>query len=628
MIRRIFIIFAVLSVLAACGGIERRVSYPNAVTSETQRMFNEAESMYYAKRYNEADNLYKNFIENFGYNALTDDARFKRGEVSFIKKRYSEALGHYLSAYNQVYSPTIAPKAQFKAAYSLYLLGRSQEAKEEISKIRRRDASAILRVRADSLAVFADRHNAIPWYLFLIDDYAQLGHERSSLAGVPNIVPELEAEAAVKKWVEDSQVSSSQVEALPLKEYKGKRSGGYAYFKLGKALNQEGDFKKAHKVFKNYISAYPKHEYYAEARSLLGEAAGRTGDVAIKVGVILPLSGRYSVYGESVQHGIECAAGVFEPCIGAGNVQLLIKDSRGIMETAVQAVNELASQDVIAIIGPILSATSGPAAERAQELGIPMISISQRESLASIGDYIFRNTVTSESQVTTIVDYAVGRKNLKKFIILYPKNRKGNEYRDLFDQAVREAGGRVVAAHGYSSNRVEFASDIRGIELNPYEGGKSYDAIFIPDSFAIIGYLAPTLAMMGVENVRFLGISRWDDPRLIKFGGKYVEGAVFPQPFDKRSADYRVRDFITRFTGAYGMEPTLLEALGYDSLKMVVEAAAGSGATRRASLRHALESMSDFHGVTGRVSFDASGNATRQLSLLKVSSGSIVPLIR
>ena len=628
--RKTFFLLAAVLFLAGCGGIGGRPNYPDSLTPEAQQVWNKAESLYQSGRFNEADAAYKRFIDTFGYNSLTDDARFKRGEISFNKKNYSEAMELYRSAYSNIYSPSISPRAQFKAAYSLYQLKRHNDAIDEVSKIRRLDASAVLRARADSVGVLSSKAVAgsdpIRFYLFLLDDYMDLSGNSEALKGVPDLVSETEALSEVRRWIGDDKVTSAQVAALPLKEYKGKRSGGYAQFKYGKALNSEGEFGRATKELKAYVSAYPKHEYYGAATALLGETAGRAGEAAVKVGLILPLSGKYQIYGESVLHGVECAVGVYAPCEGSGNAALVIKDVDGQPENIVAAVDELASANVIAIIGPMLSATVQAAAERAEQLQIPMVTLSQRKGITDAGNFIFRNTVAADSQVTTIVDYAVGRKRIKRFMILYPQSEQGREYKDLFSEAVRQGGGKVTVARGYSSNSVELASDLRSMSLES-DGGKNFDAIFIPDSFGAAGFLATTLAGVGVEGVQYLGISRWDDQRLITAGGKYVEGAVFPEAFYKKSQDPNVSTFVSRFTQAYGIEPTLLEALGYDSMRMILEAVKG-GAAHRATLKDALARLTDYQGVTGRTSFNANRDATRELPLLTVSGGEIKPLTK
>lgn len=623
------LLFAFFVFLTGCAGSKGSPTYPVSLTPEINKDWEHAERLVEQGRYKEADLAYDNFIEVHGYNSLTDRAYFKRGEISFLDKRYEDAIFYYRKACSGVYSPAIAPKSQFKAAYSLYLLKRFNEAEKEIEGIHRSDASVPLRVRMDSLGVNISKsggwgdEGAIAWYLFLLDDYIDLSGRNGELDGYGDIVSEDEALLAVRKWVEDDSVGSNQVRKLPLKGYGGKRSGGYAFFKLGKALNKEGDFNKATKELKAYSYTYPKHEYYDEAKYLLGESSGRAGEVS-KVGLILPLSGKFLVYGESVLRGAECAVGVFEPCRKGVDIQLIVRDSEGDKDKAVEAVNDLAKEGVVAIIGAILSTTANDIAQKSQELGVPLITLSQREGLPQVGEYIFRNTVTASSQVDAITNYAVNNRDLKRFLVLYPKNKNGDEYRELFATSVSEKGGEIVAAYPYSSSRVEFSSELMSIPLKEYAQNKKFDAIFIPDSFNLVSYLVPTLETMGVKGFQYLGISRWNNPKLVAVGGQYLEGAVFPEAFYKDLSNLLIREFFTQFSGAYGIEPTLLEALSYDSMRMVISSLE-RGVERR-SLRDALAGVSGFGGVTGVISFNEKRDAQRTLPLLTVSGGQIIPL--
>ena len=65
-----------------------------------------------------------------------------------------------------------------------------------------------------------------------------------------------------------------------------------------------------------------------------------------KIGVILPLTGKYAIFGKSTLHGIECAAGVFTPCESPINAELIIKDDMGLPEKAVTAVEELVNKKI------------------------------------------------------------------------------------------------------------------------------------------------------------------------------------------------------------------------------------------------------------------------------------------
>ncbi len=631
------LMMALITSCATTGG-PRAARYPNAVTPEAQSTFDAAERTYRAARFTEADAQLAAFVETFPYTELTDRARFLRGEIAFAQGRDEAAIALYRSAYAQIDSPFVAPRAQYKEALALFRQKRCGPALDRLRGITRVWASATLRMRIDALGVYANRcaggdeRAAIVWYLGLLDDSAE-GGESDALVSGEERVSEEEALEAVRRWIDDGTVTLASVRALPLEAMRGKRSGGYADYKLAVLLHTGGMSAEAATRIKAYLTTYPKHEFYGAARLLASELGGEFGEGAsVAVGAILPLSGRYAVYGESVLHGMECAVGVFTPCSGPAGMTIHVRDSGGHADRATRAVEELAEiDDLVAIVGPLMSHTAPAAARRAQELGIPLITLTQQQGVVEVGDFVFRNSVSPDSEVEAIVDYAIGQKRLKRFFVLYPDNRKGSQYEALFSERVRDAGGEVVARHAYAPNQMEFASELRGEgskegSIDATGAGVHYDAVFIPDSFRVVGYIAPTLALMGVTDVQLLGISRWDDPRLVERGGEFVEGALFVDSFYRKAPNVKVSGFVAQFRDAYGIEPTLLEALGFDATQAVIVGAQRMGAFRRESMRDALAGMRGLGGVSGLMGFDAVGDAQRRFVLLTVTEGAIVPV--
>jgi branched-chain amino acid transport system substrate-binding protein len=112
----------------------------------------------------------------------------------------------------------------------------------------------------------------------------------------------------------------------------------------------------------------------------------------------------------------------------------------------------------------------------------------------------------------------------------------------------------------------------------------------------------------------------------VQRGGEYVEGAIFVTSFFRGAPDPVVSSFVSRFTQAYGVEPTLLEALGYDSMRMITNAVTERGAFRRNSMRDALSKTEDFAGVAGRITVDEVGDAKRRMWVLTVRGGNIEAL--
>ncbi len=653
--RRISVVLFLTLFAAGCveGGphAARTVKYPNAVTPQAQADFNAASALYRSKKFADADAALARLVETYPYNELTDESRFLRGEIAFAKGDYAGAIARYREAVSEIESPKVAPKARFKTALALSKLSRPKEAQDELAKIGRRDASAVLRMRIDSLGAKTAKaagiapNAAVIWSLWLLDDYAEA--QGVVPTGIPagELVPEQEAEADARRWIGDLSVTAAEVEALPTKEMRGRRSGGYASYKMALVLHGTGDTAGASRALKSFISTYPKHEYYASARILMTELGGEVGDVAgTKIGVIVPLSGKYSVYGESVLHGVECAAGVFEPCVGPAGASIIVRDSESEAGGAVRGVEELAAEGVVAIIGPLLSAGAVEAAARAQELGVPMISVSQRDGTAEAGDFVFRNSVSDSSEISTLADHAVNRLKLRRFFVIYPPSKKGSEYRALFTEAVRALGGTVVGSQSFSPSRAGGVVDeLRGRYLAEQqmamaEDGAAgepmidlsatgeFDALFVPDSVGVASYVTQRMSLSASGSARtftLLGISRWDDQGLVSRAG--VKSGYFVDSFYKNSQEEPVAGFVSRFTRAYGVAPTMLEALGYDSMRILLSAVQEKGAVRRDSIREALARTQGFPGVTGKTSFDSQGNASKEMWVLRIRDGRIEP---
>lgn len=87
------------------------------------------------------------------------------------------------------------------------------------------------------------------------------------------------------------------------------------------------------------------------------------------------------------------------------------------------------------------------------------------------------------------------------------------------------------------------------------------------------------------------------------------------------------RLFAERFRDAYHTEPSLLEALGFDSMRMLITGASDGALADPASIQQALARLHDFPGVTGKISFNEHGDAERKLTVLTVKNGEIKPIV-
>ena len=353
----------------------------------------------------------------------------------------------------------------------------------------------------------------------------------------------------------------------------------------------------------------------------------------VPIGVILPLSGRYKDFGEATLKGILLAAGIF----GEKDtpVEILVEDSKGDPGLARVAVYNLYRRGAAAILGPLLSSVSIKAAKEAQMVRVPLVTFSQVEGISSTGDYIFQNSMTPSSQAKALAGFAVNQLLLTDFAILYPNTSYGITLASLFEKEVERLGGRVVRKLKYRKEKTDFSREIRRLFLireEKDERGKprltppvvDFEALFIPDYAERAGLIASQLAFYDVRDLQLLGTNGWHSPRLFKFGNRYVEGAVFTDGFAVESNDQEVKAFVKDFFREYGYKPGILEAQGYETMKILLSILEENPEASREDIKDwLLYRIYRFPGLTGYISFDITGRAVKGMYILKVEGESI-----
>jgi len=153
-----------------------------------------------------------------------------------------------------------------------------------------------------------------------------------------------------------------------------------------------------------------------------------------------------------------------------------------------------------------------------------------------------------------------------------------------------------------------------------------FEAIFIPDSFEKVGLIAPQLLFHDVADVLLLGTNLWHSEKLIEMARGYVQGAIVSDGFFINSPSLRVQDFVESYQEVFGSLPGFLEAQAYDAAWILFEAANKPGVRSRRTLKEAIMEVKDFPGVTGVTSFDETGDADKDLYLLRIEGGRFVQI--
>ena len=353
------------------------------------------------------------------------------------------------------------------------------------------------------------------------------------------------------------------------------------------------------------------------------------------IGCLLPLSGPFAAYGQEVLNGI--ILGMVSTPMDETKIEVIIRDTAGKPEKALDELETLVNtKKVVGVIGPLSSKTAAFISEKAQELGVPMIALTQRRDIVKKGDMVFRNFLTPAQEIDSLLQVAMGQLGLERFGILYPDNAYGRFCMNLFWDKLDEMGGSVTAVESYPTDVTDFADQIKKMvgvyNKRKTTGGEDppplidFDAIFIPDTYQRVAMIAPQLVFHDVLGVRLIGTRLWHSPKLLEMARNYLQGAVFSSGFVADSEDPRVMAFVTDYKNNFGAIPGILAANGYDTIRLLKTILAENDPKTRDNLRQALLDVPVFDGVTGPFSFDAEGEALKTPLLLTISGSRAIPI--
>ncbi|MBF0474766.1 MAG: penicillin-binding protein activator [Deltaproteobacteria bacterium] len=395
-------------------------------------------------------------------------------------------------------------------------------------------------------------------------------------------------------------------------------------FRLINVYREQKKNDQALEMGKRFLAEYPKDPLVPDVKALT-EDIGLT--VKRIVGVILPMSGPYQKFGELTLKGMQLAAGVSDPQKKDQAIELVIKDCVDDPEAAAQAVAELAGQsNVMALVGPLRTSTAQAAAKKAQELAIPIITLTQAPDITAIGDYSFRNFITVTSQTKALVEYATKTLNLTRFAVLFPKSNYGETFMSSFWDQVSRHGGELVGTEAYQPNQSEYSyqfNKLTGLSAGPTppqdtKPTVNFQALFIPDDLNHVRNILPYLSYHNLQEIRILGTNLLHNPQAGASENAIIKGVIFPDAFFKDSPKPAVRTFMEEYFQAYGAEPDVLAAFGYDTIKILQQVFKDINIKTREDLREAMYRLRNFDGVTGVTSFNPGGDVEKSLFILTV----------
>ena len=436
--------------------------------------------------------------------------------------------------------------------------------------------------------------------------------------------------------------------------------GDLALIRLIEIHQARGDEALTERDLRAFLQRFPDHPYVQTAAALLQTVIAGIKAHRHVIVAVLPFSGKMKPFGTETFNGVRLAleeGGAFR---GSNAVGLVVKDSAlpsaQLRRELSQLIDEFAP---IALIGPLLAREVQLLADIPDLAAVPFITpTATLPNVKQFGRYWFSTAMTPSLQIDRLVKYTMQHFGHTRFCILAPQTTHGSQLKHVFQRAVVENGGEVIAAEWYEPGTTDASAQIIRIkdkdlrlygemlplatendskehrvkEEEPGEGQEQeplvytpgFDGLFLPGHPTDVAFLAAQLAFFDIH-VPLLGTNTWNHPILLKWGRSSVEGGLFGDALFLQDTDPKIRRFITTYRERFQVDPSIFAVQAYDATHVVLDAVR-RGATTGTEVRAQLFVRHDLPTLGGLEKFDEGGILTRKVYMIQIQNGRFIQL--
>ncbi|EAK6356052.1 ABC transporter substrate-binding protein [Campylobacter coli] len=340
----------------------------------------------------------------------------------------------------------------------------------------------------------------------------------------------------------------------------------------------------------------------------------------INLGVVLPLTGPVAAYGQDVFNGIELANKLNAKLDNGDEVKLIVIDTKGDKLETTSAVNRLIAQDkVIGIIGEATTPNTIQAISIVEDKKIPLIApVASGDKLLEGKKYASRVCFSDSFQGDKFASYVTKELNLKNAVVIIDQS---NVYSlglaKAFEKSLKENGGKVIKKLAISSGDKDFRAVVSQLKsLNP-------DFVYMPIYHPEAALIARQAKQIGFDKLLAAG-DGVNNQTFIDLGSTAVNGVVFTDSFDSSNpSTARGKTFINEYEKIKGnANLPAFSAMGADACYVMLNAMNACQNTLTSEcINEKIHQTSNYEGVGGIISIDASGNAIRPVVIKEIQDG-------
>ena len=172
-----------------------------------------------------------------------------------------------------------------------------------------------------------------------------------------------------------------------------------ALLRFAGLMMEQRKYREAVKIGRDFLERFPSHAEKTRAEMLVAQATANLSAPRYLIGVLIPRSGPLAAFGDKVLRGAQLALHEHNLQNPDNRAEVIVKDCEGSPEKTNAAMAELASQGIVAAIGPLLTKSVEALAPSLDKLKVPVITpAASGPGITELSPWIFRNAITNASQ--------------------------------------------------------------------------------------------------------------------------------------------------------------------------------------------------------------------------------------
>lgn len=565
-----------------------------------EALYLEGEALYRRQDYQQAWQRYDAYLVGNPQGRFARQARLRQAEIQGLLGNWQGALVRYEALLAEGQAPDVSAQVRYNIGRAYYKLDQLQQASQVLESLTAAELPASVRFSTNALlAEIALRRGQV-----------QNAFVRLRLAAQDLPAGDREWFDYVKTRLVE-QATTPELERL-VNLYRDSPLCAPLLLRLAQIAQKEGRGAEAQQWLQTLKERYPESPEARQADSLLAPRRAL-------LGCLLPLSGDFADVGRRLRQGMELAA-------KDSPMELIFKDCPSDQNLCIQGVRALAAYpNLLAFLGPVSSADAESAAKSAQELGIPLIAMSQKAGLTGTGEMVFQMFLMARPQVQRLVGHAANL-GLTRFASFAPNAPYGNAFSKLFQEEVSLRGGVLAVQEFYPPGTRDFSLALSPLlsQFHPGTAGSpTFDVLFIPDDAPTVAAVLEQIADHPLGRVQILGTNLVRPSTHQQNLARSLEGVLFADAFFAGDPQPAVQGFVTAFRQRYGAEPDYMAAQGYLAVRLLAKVLETDPAITRAELPRRLQSLSGIPELPWFLGFGPDRQAELALYLLTMKDGKV-----